>query len=229
MSGILCECTSVWLHGKYDTIRKIIIYRHRRVEANGWKRTGKYSCDSAKRKYVMIKSFVMISEMLLNCSISITSFLNHGVFVARISLSLSFPPSVWKLSGVWSTAEVLFLLAQSILFSPQHEGGALWQLNPTLATIPSTCLTPFFSTAVQYLSLLYFAFIYIYTLTSASCVHGREKKAIENHYKGIHNPSKELEWASFMQMNTTFYVHLITYVYRKGTQADFLTNGCIHI
>lgn len=148
--------------------------------------------------------------MLLNCSFPSPVFFNHGVFVAQIFYSLSLSPSVWKLPGVWSTAEVLFLLAQSILFSPQHEGGALWQLNPTLATIPSTCLTPFFSTLVQYLSLLYFAFIYIYTLTFASCVHGREKKAIENHYKGIYNPSKELEWVGFIHalMNTFNYLCL---------------------
>ncbi len=43
----------------------------------------------------------------------------------------------WGLEYSWS-------VIPAVLFSPQHEGGALWQLNPTLATIPSICLPPFF-------------------------------------------------------------------------------------
>ncbi len=40
-------------------------------------------------------------------------FFYHGLFVEQITLSVSFPPSVWELSGAWSTAEVLFMLFYS--------------------------------------------------------------------------------------------------------------------
>lgn len=154
---------------------KIIIYWHGRVEANGWKRTGKYSGDSAKRTFFMIHSFVIISEMLLR----LFFFFLIMTFLLRRYPSLPFPPSMWELSRAWSTAEVLFLLAQSILFSPQHEGGAIWQLNPTLVTIPSTCLTCLFnSCTVPFAPLLCFH-LYLYLDFCLLCECEREESSWE--------------------------------------------------
>lgn len=70
---------------RQEVYKKKIIYRHSRVEANGWKRTGKYSGDSAKRQ--ICHDSVSLSERLLNFSFLV--FLKHGLFVEQITLSLT--------------------------------------------------------------------------------------------------------------------------------------------
>lgn len=55
----------------------------------------------------------------------------------------------------------------------------------------------FNSCTVPFAPLLCFH-LYLYLDFCLLCAWEREE-AIENHYKGIHNPSKELEWVGFMQ------------------------------
>lgn len=135
---------------KYDSL---IIFSRGWSQSNGRVRTEKYKIVFLQNeRFTMIHSAFKKAAELFHFHHPSFLWLRHPCLIPTICVRAS-----WGLEYSWG---FLFLLAQSILFSPQHEGGALWQLNPTLASISSTCLTPFFH---FFHCMFLLAFIYIYT------------------------------------------------------------------